>query len=125
MSSKCSVLRDITHLLQKVDSLLMHPNILNSSRGVRKLIDKLRLLEGAIRALPINKGRKRDILHRLRETIALLRKGRLSNVSTILAISQILLTIRAKVEDLTIPCPQGLTIVHPSNCFNTTCLCCN
>ncbi len=124
MSSKCSVLRDLTHLSQLVDDFLSNPGALNNS-SVNFLISRFLSVQGAAQALPIKKAKKCDILHRFAQAISILQsRDGLSNINIILAISQILQTIRLKIEDLCIPCPQGIVTVHPSNTFNTSCKCC-
>lgn len=124
MSSKCSVLQDIANASQFVDSFLSTPAALTPTTSAA-IINQLLLVQGAIQDLPINAIRKADIIGRLNQAIALLQGGTgLTNIEIILAVSQILQTVALKVENLTLPCPQGIAIIHPSNTFSTSCHCC-
>ncbi|HBE79505.1 MAG TPA: hypothetical protein DDW65_17270 [Firmicutes bacterium] len=124
MSSKCSVLQDIANVSQNVDSFLSTPAALTPTTAAA-LINQILLLQGAVRDLPINAIRKTDILNRLNQAITLLQGViGLTNIETILSVSQILQTVALKVENLCLPCSQGITIVHPSNTFSTICNCC-
>lgn len=123
MSSKCSVLQDIANASQIVDSFLSSPASLTPTAAA-SLVTQLLLVQGAVQDLPLNAIRKTDIINRLNQAIALLQVAiGLTNIETILAVSQILQTVALKVQNLTLPCPQGITIVHPSNTFSTICNC--
>ena len=125
MSSKCSVLQDIANAAQVVDSFLSTPGSLTPATAA-SLINQLLLVQGAVQDLPLNAIRKADIINRLNQAIALLQGGTgLTNIEIILAVSQILQTVALKVENLRLPCTQGITIVHPSNTFSTICNSCN
>ena len=124
MSSKCSVLQDIANASQIEDSFLSMPAALTPATAA-SIVNQLLLVQGAVQALPINAVRKADIINRLNQAITLLSGVTgLTSIETILAVSQILQTVALKVENLRLPCSQGLTIVHPSNTFNTICNCC-
>ena len=124
MSSKCSTLQDIETASQIVDSFLSTPGALTPT-VVTTLVNQILLVEGSVQSLPINNVRKTDILTRLNQAITLLQGGTqgLSNIEIILAVSQILQTVSLKVENLTLPCPQGIVTVNPSNTFSTLCQC--
>ena len=125
MSSKCSVLQDLAVVSQNVDAFLSTPAALTATTA-STLISQLTSVQGAVQALPINAIRRSDILNRLNQAIALLQftTPGLTNIEIILAVSQILQTVSLKVENLTIPCPQGILTVNPSNTFNTICNSC-
>jgi hypothetical protein len=123
MSSKCSVLQDIANASQIVDSFLSTPAALTPTVAA-SIINQLLLVQGAVQDLPINAVRKTDILTRLNQAITLLSGVTgLTGIETILAVSQILQTVALKIENLRLPCSQGITIVHPSNTFSTICNC--
>lgn len=126
MSSKCSVLQDIANASQVVDSFLSTPGALTPT-VITSLVTQVLLVEGAVQDLPINATRKSDIINRLNQAVSILQGGTpgLSNIEILLTVSQILQTVGLKVENLMIPCSQGIVTVTPSNIFNTSCnLCC-
>jgi hypothetical protein len=125
MSSKCSVLQNLANVSQDVDSFLSNPAGLTTA--VRStLISEIASLQGAVQDLPLNAIRKADIQNRLTQAITILQGGTsLSNIDIILAVSQILQTVALKIENLRLPCNQGVETVHPSNTFSTICNLCN
>ncbi len=123
MSSKCSVLQAIANASQSVDSFLSNPAGLTAT-AVTSLVNQVLLVQGAVQDLPINAVRKTDIVNRLNQAVTILQGGTgLTNIEIILAVSQILQTVALKVENLTLSCPQGITIIRPSNIFSTICQC--
>jgi hypothetical protein len=125
MSSKCSVLQDLAKVSQDVDSFLSKHNALTTT-AINTLVSEILSVQGAAQDLPINATRKADIIKRFTQAVTILQGGAgLSNIDKILAVSQILQTIALKVENLTLPCPQGTVTVHPSNTFSTICNFCN
>ncbi|MGE5581475.1 MAG: hypothetical protein ACM3X9_02965 [Bacillota bacterium] len=120
--SKCSILQAISSASQAVDAFLSNPAGLTATTA-NNLISQILLVQGAAQALPINAVRKGDIIGRLNQAISLLQFSTpgLTNIEIILAVSQILQTVSLKVENLTLPCPQGIVTVHPSNTFSTLC----
>jgi hypothetical protein len=124
MSSKCSVLQDIANASQIVDSFLSTPASLTPT-DINTLVNQILLVQGAVQDLPINAVRKADIINRLNQAITILQGGAgITNIEIILAVSQILQTVALKVENLTLPCTQGIAIIHPSNTFSTICNSC-
>jgi hypothetical protein len=108
-----------------VDAFLSNPAALTPA-AVATLINQILSVQGAAQDLPINAIRKADIVNRLSQAIAILQgTGGLTGVSLILAVSQILQTVALKVENLTLPCTQGIVTIHPSNTFSTICNFCN
>jgi hypothetical protein len=124
MSSKCSVLQDLATVSQDVDSFLSNPAGLTST-VITTLVNEILSVQGAAQDLPINATRKADIINRLTQAITILQGGAgLSNIDIILAVSQILQTVALKVENLVLPCTQGIATIHPSNTFSTICQSC-
>lgn len=121
--SKCSVLQDIQNLLQAIAEFLGNPGAFNPTVAAN-LITQIELVRGAVRALPINATRKNDILTRLNEAQFILQQnGALGfdAITELLAILQILQISALKIQNLFLPCTQGITTVHPSNTFSTVC----
>jgi hypothetical protein len=124
MSSKCSVLQDLATVSQDVDAFLSNPTGLTTT-AITTLVNEILSVQGAAQDLPINATRKADIINRLTQAVTILQGGAgLSNINIILAVSQILQTVALKVENLTLPCTQGIATIHPSNTFSTSCHCC-
>lgn len=123
MANTCTILKKIEKISQKLaDLLTKHP----SRRTIDKIIDKIRLLKGSVRELPINKKAKKDILNRLSQALKLLRNGNFNSAATrVLAVLSILQVVILKVKSHRVPCAQGLTIVHPSKPFSTICKICD
>lgn len=123
MANTCTILKKIEKIFQKLaDLLTKHP----SRRTIDKIIDKIRLLKGSVRELPINKKAKKDILNRLSQALKLLRNGNFNSAATrVLAVLSILQVVILKVKSHRVPCAQGLTIVHPSKPFSTICKICD
>jgi hypothetical protein len=124
MSSKCSTLQAIETASQIVDAFLSTPSALTPT-AINTLVNQILLVEGSVQSLPINNVRKADIINRLNQAVTILQGGTpgLTNIEIILAVSQILQTVFIKVDNLCLPCPQGLVFVNPSNVFNTACCC--
>ncbi len=125
--SACSVLRDIQNLLQIVSDFLGNPSAFTPTVAAN-LVTQIELVRGAVRQLPINLVLKNDILARLNEAQFILQQGGALGYDTLtqlLAIIQIIQISGLKVQNLRLPCPQGITIVHPSNTFSTLCNQCN
>lgn len=124
MSSACSVLRRIEEVSQAVAEFLGNPGALTPAVAA-DLINQIKLIRGAVRALPLASGPKNDILRRLNQAQFILQNGTLglSAIDRILAVLQILQLSAFKVKNRKLPCPQGFVTVHPSNRFNTICAC--
>lgn len=123
MANTCTIIRKIEIISQKIADFLSKPL---TSRAINRIFDKIELLRGAVRELPLSKKPKRDILDRLAQAQRLLKNGNLNGaVSRILAVLSILQVVVLKVKSRPIPCAQGLTIVHPSKPFSTICKICD
>ena len=126
MSSKCSVLNDLANLSQTVASFLSSPGTLTPT-DITNLVTVVQTAQGAVRDLPINITRKTDILNRLDQAIFILQNNVfLFNTPTkLLAVLEIFQLVSLKVQNLMLPCPQGIVTVTPSNKFSTLCQICN
>lgn len=121
--SACSVLQSIQNVSQIIADFLGNPGAFNPSVAA-DLINQIELIRGAVRELPVNAQRKNDILARLNEAQFILQQnGALgfTVITELLAILQILQLSVLKIQNLRLPCPQGITTVHPSNTFSTLC----
>lgn len=124
VSSACSVLRRIEEVSQAVAEFLGNPGALTPAVAA-DLINRIELIRGAVRSLPLAAGAKNDLLRRLNQAQFILQNGTLglSAIERILAVLQILLLSAFKLKNRKLPCPQGFITVHPSNRFNTLCVC--
>ena len=124
MSSACSVLRRIEEVSQAVAEFLGNPGALTPAVAA-DLINRIELIRGAVRSLPLAAGAKNDLLRRLNQAQFILQNGTpgLSAIERILAVLQILQLSAFKLKNRKLPCPQGFITVHPSNRFNTLCVC--
>ena len=124
MSSACSVLRRIEEVSQAVAEFLGNPAALTPAVAA-DLINQIELIRGAVRNLPLAAGPKNDLLRRLNQAQFILQNGTLglSAIDRILAVLQILQLSAFKLKNRKLPCPQGFVVVHPSNRFNTLCVC--
>ncbi|HOP73507.1 MAG TPA: hypothetical protein PLC07_00415 [Bacillota bacterium] len=124
MSNTCIVLRDIERVSQAIANFLTTPASLTPA-AVTDLVSQIELIRGAVRSLPLAADIKADFLNRLAQAQAILQAGVGGPVPTLTTVLQVLQLVALKVQTHPVPCTQGLTIVHPSNCFNTTCQCCH
>lgn len=124
VSSACSVLRRIEEVSQAVAEFLGNPGALTPAVAA-DLINRIELIRGAVRSLPLAAGAKNDLLRRLNQAQFILQNGTLglSTIERILAVLQILQLSAFKLKNRKLPCPQGFITVHPSNRFNTLCVC--
>jgi len=124
VSSACSVLRRIEEVSQAVAEFLGNPGALTPAVAA-DLINRIELIRGAVRSLPLAAGAKNDLLRRLNQAQFILQNGTpgLSAIERILAVLQILQLSAFKLKNRKLPCPQGFITVHPSNRFNTLCVC--
>ena len=124
MSSACSVLRRIEEVSQEVAEFLGNPSALTPAIAA-DLSNRIELIRGGVRNLPLASGPKNDILRRLNQAQFILQNGTLglSNIQRILSVLQILQLSALKVSSRKLPCPPGFVTVHPSNRFNTICRC--
>ncbi|HHW12006.1 MAG TPA: hypothetical protein GXX33_03285 [Firmicutes bacterium] len=124
MSSACSVLRRIEEVSQAVAEFLGNPAALTPAVAA-DLINQIELIRGAVRNLPLASGPKNDLLRRLNQAQFILQNGTLglSAIEQLLAVLQILQLSAFKLKNRKLPCPQGFVVVHPSNRFNTLCVC--
>ena len=124
MSSACSVLRRIEEVSQAVAEFLGNPGALTPAVAA-DLINRIELIRGAVRSLPLASGPKNDILRRLNQAQFILQNGTLglTPIERVLSVLQILQLSAFKVKNRKLPCPQGFVTVHPSNRFNTICAC--
>ena len=125
--SACSVLQDIENVSQRVADFLGNRHAFTPEVAA-DLVIEIEQIRGAVRELPINFRRKNDLLARLNEAQFILRQdGALGFkvLTEILAVLQILQLSAFKVQNLRLPCPQGITTVVSSNTFNTSCNCCH
>jgi hypothetical protein len=121
--SVCSVLRDIQNISQTVADFLGNPNAFTPAVAAN-LVTQFELVRGAVRELPINFTLKNDILTRLNEAQFILQQNGILGFNTItelLAVLQIITVSALKVQNLRLPCPQGITTVVSSNAFSTIC----
>ena len=121
--SACSVLQNIQNVSQMIADFLGNPGAFNPTVAA-DLVTQIELIRGAVRELPINALRKNDILARLNEAQFILQQNSalgFTAITELLAVMQILQLSALKIQNLRLPCPQGLTTVHPSNTFSTTC----
>ncbi len=125
MSSSCSVLRRIEDVSQAVAEFLGNPSALTPSVAA-DLSNRIELIRGAVRNLPLAAGPKNDILRRLNQAQFILANGSLglSDIQRVLSVLQILQLSAFKVGNRKLPCPQGVVTVHPSNRFSTICNIC-
>lgn len=123
MSNTCIVLRDIENVSQVIANFLSNPALLTPA-AVTDLVTQIELVRGAVRSLPLAADIKADFLNRLAQAQAILQAGAGGPLATLTTVLQLLQLVALKVQNHPVPCTQGLTIVHPSNCFNTTCKCC-
>ena len=124
MSSACSVLRRIEDVSQAVAEFLGNPGALTRAVAA-DLINRIELIRGAVRNLPLASGPKNDLLRRLNQAQFILQNGTLgiSAIEQVLAVMQILQLSAFKLQSRKLPCVQGFVTVHPSNRFNTICRC--
>lgn len=123
MSNTCIVLREIETLSQSVVNFLSNPATFTPT-DAQLLISQIELVRGAVRNLPLAAGIKEDILGRLLQAQLLLQTNMMTAFNILTSVLQILQVVVLKVNNHPVPCTQGLTIVHESNCFNTICQCC-
>lgn len=124
MSNTCIVLREIENLSQFVLNFISNPGAFTPI-DAQFLVVQLESLRGVVRSLPLSAGIKADILGRLLQAQLLLQNNVTSAFNEIISVLQILQVVAMKVTNHPVPCTQGLTIVHESNCFNTSCQCCH
>lgn len=124
MSSACSVLRRIEDVSQAVAEFLGNPSALTPTVA-SDLINRIELIRGGVRNLPLSSGRKNDLLRRLNQAQFILQNGTLglSDIQRILSVMQILQLSAMKVNNRKLPCTGGIVTVHPSNRFSTICRC--
>lgn len=121
--SACSALQNIQNISQTIADFLANPGAFNATVAAN-LVIQIELVKGSVRELPINAIRKNDILNRLNEAQLILQQnGALgfTAITELLAILQILQLSALKIQNLRLPCPQGITTVVPSNTFSTIC----
>lgn len=123
MSNTCIVLSDIENISQVIADFLSNPAAVTPA-VITNLVSQIELINGAVRSLPLAIDIKNDFLNRLAQAQFLLQNNVGGIQNTLLAVLQILQLVALKVQNHPVPCTQGLTIVHPSNTFNTTCQSC-
>lgn len=123
MSNTCIVLRNIENVSQIIADFLSNPALLTPTAAA-DLVNQIELVNGAVRALPLAAVIKNDILGRLAQAQALLLANATAPLNVLLSVLQILQIAASKVANNPVPCTGGLTIVHSSNCFSTSCQCC-
>lgn len=123
MSNTCIVLRDIENVSQIIADFLSNPGLLTPASAA-DLVNQIELINGSVRSLPLAAVIKNDILGRLLQAQIILQTNATDPLSVLLSVLQILQIAASKVKNNPVPCTGGLTIVHPSNCFSTSCQCC-